>query len=858
MSTFSPKSLEHFHNEIAIKFQLYNSLFLSLPFSKIEKTGLLLSVLQNYCEEGYAQGQNAEEIINSFVQNQTNFDSEQKTLDLLFRFIQYIERQIVLFDALEDAAYDRINDISGPGTLKHLQNKLSDHQYTASEKKTLENFSVRLVMTAHPTQFYPGSVLGIIGDLSKALQHNQTDQINILLQQLGKTPFLNKKKPSPYEEAVSLIWFLENVFYHTIGSIANEFKSTMPFMDPADHPIIKMGFWPGGDRDGNPFVRAETTYKVANSLNIAILKCYYRDVRKLKRRLTFKNIDTIIAKLESDLYEQAFLRTINTIRTMNDIIGPLKLIREILFTENNGLFIENVDELIDKVHCFGMHFAFIDVRQENEVHTSLISAIMENNGFSTASYEEMPEIQKINFILDQKLDATPDQFEDEIFSDTLLTMQTIRKIQEDFGEEACNRYIISQCTSALNVIEVLALFKISGWNINEVNMDIVPLFETIDDLVKAPIVMKSLYELPSYKSHLKRRKNRQTIMLGFSDGTKDGGYLMANWMIYKAKEELSKMSKEYGIDVMFFDGRGGPPARGGGKTHKFYASMNKEISSKEIQLTIQGQTISTNFGIKESARFNIEQLINAGVTNNIFQDESNNFTKEEESLILSMAEISLKTYLALKNDSNFVDYMSEVSPLKYFGMANIGSRPAKRGKVEKLTIKDLRAIPFVASWNMIKQNVPGFYGLGTAINSIIEKGQFEQLKAIYKKSLFFRTLMDNSEMSLIKTFMPLTSEISEHPIFGDIWQRINAEYELTSTNLLLLGNHTTLMEEYPVDKLSIQMREKIMIPLATIQQYGLSKLREMDNSGEEELSNSYQKMIIRCAFGIINGGRNSA
>lgn len=483
---------------------------------------------------------------------------------------------------------------------------------------------------------------------------------------------------------------------------------------------------------------------------------------------------------------------------------------------------------------------------------------MENNGFSNASYEEMPEIQKINFILDQKLDATPDQFEDEIFSDTLLTMQTIRKIQEDFGEEACNRYIISQCTSALNVIEVLALFKISGWNINEVNMDIVPLFETIDDLVKAPIVMKSLYELPSYKSHLKRRKNRQTIMLGFSDGTKDGGYLMANWMIYKAKEELSKMSKEYGIDVMFFDGRGGPPARGGGKTHKFYASMNKEISSKEIQLTIQGQTISTNFGIKESARFNIEQLINAGVTNNIFQDESNNFTKEEESLILSMAEISLKTYLALKNDSNFVDYMSEVSPLKYFGMANIGSRPAKRGKVEKLTIKDLRAIPFVASWNMIKQNVPGFYGLGTAINSIIEKGQFEQLKAIYKKSLFFRTLMDNSEMSLIKTFMPLTSEISEHPVFGDIWQRINAEYKLTSTNLLLLGNHTTLMEEYPVDKLSIQMREKIMIPLATIQQYGLSKLREMDNSGEEELSNSYQKMIIRCAFGIINGGRNSA
>ena len=396
------------------------------------------------------------------------------------------------------------------------------------------------------------------------------------------------------------------------------------------------------------------------------------------------------------------------------------------------------------------------------------------------------------------------------------------------------------------------------WNEDIINVDIVPLFETIDDLIHAPVIMKNLYELPFYKAHLLRRKNKQTIMLGFSDGTKDGGYLMANWMIYKAKEELSKLSNDFGIDVLFFDGRGGPPARGGGKTHKFYASMDKDISSKEIQLTIQGQTISSNFGIKESARFNIEQLLNAGVTNNIFADTSSNFTDEEEKLIFAIADISLQSYLELKNHPAFVDYMSDVSPLKYFGMTNIGSRPAKRGKSEKLTIKDLRAIPFVASWNMIKQNVPGFYGLGTAIESLVKSGRFEELKSIYKKSLFFRTLMDNSEMSLFKTFMPLTKQIADHPEYGIIWKKIKDEFELTKKNLLLLGDHGMLMEAYPVERLSVNLRERIILPVNTIQQYALSKLIELDDNNSNELRESYEKMVVRCAFGIINAGRNSA
>jgi len=522
------------------------------------------------------------------------------------------------------------------------------------------------------------------------------------------------------------------------------------------------------------------------------------------------------------------------------------------------LFIDQVDGLINKVYCFGLHFAFIDIRQENEVHTRLVNQILALNHQSVDDYNEMSENDKIVYLNTGSWSARSTDFENELFADTILTLQTIAKIQEQYGEDACHRYIISQCSSSLNVIEVLTLFRVAGWDADDISMDIVPLFETIDDLIHAPEVMKKLYELPIYKAHLLRRKNKQTIMLGFSDGTKDGGYLMANWMIYKAKQELSKLSNDFGIDVFFFDGRGGPPARGGGKTHKFYASMDKDISSKEIQLTIQGQTISSNFGIKESARFNIEQLLSAGVTNNIFADTGSNFTYEEEQLIFAMANISLQSYLELKNHPGFVDYMSDVSPLKYFGMTNIGSRPAKRGKSEKLTIKDLRAIPFVASWNMIKQNVPGFYGLGTAIESLVNSGRFEELKSIYRKSLFFRTLMDNSEMSLFKTFLPLTKQISEHPEYGIIWKKIKDEFELTKKNLLLLGDHDMLMEAYPVERLSVNLRERIILPVNTIQQYALSKLRELDINNTNELRVTYEKMVVRCAFGIINAGRNSA
>jgi phosphoenolpyruvate carboxylase len=397
-----------------------------------------------------------------------------------------------------------------------------------------------------------------------------------------------------------------------------------------------------------------------------------------------------------------------------------------------------------------------------------------------------------------------------------------------------------------------------GWKKEKMKVDIVPLIETVEDLQNSVPIMKTLFENKEYREHLKRRNNVQTIMLGFSDGTKDGGYLMGNWCIYRAKEDLTAISKQYGIEVIFFDGRGGPPARGGGKTHKFYASMGKNISNKEIQLTIQGQTVSSNFGTIDSAQYNLEQLLNAGISNDIFSDRHIPLEQKEEDLLQSLSEEGFHAYSALKNHPYFMDYLVQVSPLKFYSDTNIGSRPTKRKK-GKMNMEDLRAFPFVGSWSQIKQNVTGYYGVGTALKKMEEDGKFGEFKKLYRDSLFFRTLIDNCEMAMKKCYFPLTEYLSTDTKFSEIWNMIFEEYEITKKYLFKLTGNNELMADYPVEQLSVDMRERMILPLVTIQQHAMMKIRKMEQEQiKDPLKSTYEKLAMRCSFGIINAGRNSA
>ncbi len=859
MSEYQLNGLRQFKTYVGLKFQLYNSLFTGLPFHRIEKTGIMLSLLLDNCEEGYKKGLSPQEIIETFFTKHTNFQSREEKLNFLFRLIQFIERQVVLFDALEDAAFNEVHDTSGPGSLKHLVLQIQDQKKETELAEKLKHFSVRMVLTAHPTQFYPGQVLGIIHDLSKAMAINEAGLINVYLKQLGKTPFFKKQKPTPYDEAVSLIWYLENVFYAASGNIISFVKNQFPQAVSENNSIINMGFWPGGDRDGNPFVDAATTLKVADALRGSIIKCYYLDVRKMKRRLTFSGIDPLLNDLEKKLYENVFIPGKRTALTQNEILNTLIEIKRILIEQHSSLFVHLVDNLINKVATFGLHFASLDVRQESSIHTKVLEALAAQPGAMPNEYVSWSETERMNFLSSNTKAADNFTFEDSLVTDTLGSIQAISTIQDLNGEQGCNRYIISQCHSALNVMEVFGLFVLCGWKPAEMDIDIVPLFETVDDLQRAGGIMKTLYEDTRYQQHLQKRGRKQTIMLGFSDGTKDGGYLMANWSIYKAKEALSAISKEYNINVVFFDGRGGPPARGGGKTHQFYASMGQNISNKEIQLTIQGQTVSSNFGTIDSAQFNIEQLIHAGISNELFNKRPGTLQPMEEAMLQQLADDSFTAYTTLKNHPYFTDYLAHVSPLRFYSGTNIGSRPASRSASGKLSLKDLRAIPFVGSWSQLKQNVTGYYGVGTALQIADASGSLLALKTLYSESLFFKTLIDNCEMAMKKCYFPLTQYLSTHPKYGELWQMIYDEFELSKKYIFLLTGKTALMANYPVEQLSIAMRERIVLPLATIQQFAMASIRHSEEQLETDpLKETFEKLVMRSSFGIINASRNSA
>lgn len=852
--------IERFDENVRLKYQLFNSIFITLPFTDIDNTGVLLPLFSEICEEGFKKHLSPEEIFNQFADKYLTDATEEYKVSLMFRFIQYVERQVVLFDAIEDAAFAGLNNLEGSGTIREARERAENQGIMPELRDFLEHFNVRPVLTAHPTQFYPGEVLGIITDLTEAIKKNNLSEVKTLLAQLGKTPFIKKEKPTPFDEAVSLIWYLESVFYKAAGDISHYVQDAIYQGQTIPDPIITFGFWPGGDRDGNPFVTTEITLQVADRLRTSILKCYYNDIKKLRRHLTFNHVHDKVSVLEDKLYRSVFYSKGDIFITVEELKKELSEIRETIVTHHQSLYLDEVDDLINKINQFGFYFASLDIRQNSKIHNAVFADVvkhLQDKHEFTKEYASLTEEEKLKQLGSIKASITPIDFEDENTKSTLESILAIKTIQERNGEKGSNRYIISNNESALNVLELLKMFELLDWGTPDV--DIVPLFETVDDLEEAGHAMKLLYENPVYAAHLKRRGNKQTIMLGFSDGTKDGGYLMANWSIFRAKENLTAMARQYDVKVVFFDGRGGPPARGGGKTHKFYASLGSTIENNQIQITVQGQTISSNFGTLDSCRYNLENLLSAGITNSVFKKGEKQFTDNQKELIDAMARLSYEKYSAFKAHPKFLPYLENMSTLNYYAKANIGSRPSKRNKGSELDFADLRAIPFVGSWSQMKQNVPGFFGVGHALGHYEKEGRWDEIVSLYRDSLFFRTLLENSMMSLSKSFFSLTAYMKNDAEFGEFWQIIYDEYLETRRLLLKISGYSELMENYPDGWASIKMRESIVLPLLTIQQYALIQIRKMKTGKESDaLLETYEKIVTRSLFGNINASRNSA
>jgi len=845
-----------YKNEVLTRFELYNSLFQTLPFQKVKHTGALLPFFTAHCEREVENKVDPKTIIEHFFEQYGQYQLEMDEVDLLFRIIQYIERRVVLFDAVEDAEFvktGRSEDAYLLGSL--LKQAATNPELNEKIVEKFKNFSLRLVLTAHPTQFYPGAVLGIITDLTEALKNNDLDNIISLLEQLGKTPFIKTEKPTPVDEAVSLAWFLENVFYPVISTIQKRLDANFESLETKD-PIIQLGFWPGGDRDGNPNVSVQSTKEVSTLLRTILFRAYYRDFRVIKRRITFRGVEGYMDNLQEIFYENSFNPADEPINVKPVILENLQAIKQVLSEKHGGLFEDLVDDLILKVRSFGCFFASLDVRQDSSILRKSHRYIREKTyPEAIENFEELSEESKNAALQFKETEVELEKGLDPLLLDTFEAIRYIKKMQLAGGELAAHRFIISNCQQASDILQLMELFLVNGWKVDELPIDFVPLFEMVDDLERAAEVMRTLYTHPLYKEHLKKRKG-QTIMLGFSDSTKDGGYLMANWSIYKAKIELTAVSREYEVDLTFFDGRGGPPARGGGKTQAFYASMGEEVENNHIQLTIQGQTISSLYGSFDTAHYNIEQLMQAGLASTLNPRPGDTLNANEKKLIEDMAQVSHEKFLKLRHHPLFLQYLEEKSPLKFLSEINISSRPVKRNGNSKLRLEDLRAISFVTSWSQLKQGIPGFYGVGSALESAEKSGEWDKVQALYKSSGMFKTIIDNCAMAMSKINFNITSHLSDDPVYGEFWKTMKDEYDRTKHYLLKISNSNRLMDEFPVDRDSIAMRERIILPLVVIQHYSIQKLNELDENDPQY--HIFSKLITRSIFGIVNAGRNLA
>ncbi len=843
-----PRRIQAFEKSVKNKFYIYNSLFLNLPFQKTSHIGMLIPLLVHACRNDLESGKAPLEILDAFFSDHTRIQSEQEKIDFMFRVIQYVERQIVLYDSVEDAAFVQLrthgNDLS-----------LTDYIHlSANRKKTdilsdkLDTFSIRIVFTAHPTQFYSPAVLDIIDNLRKRIAVNDINAIDLALQQLGMTSLINARKPTPFDEAKNIIYFLKSVYYNALGELYAYIKQNVRHAVFDNPGLIQLGFWPGGDRDGNPFVTAETTLAVADELRMTLMECYYRDIERLERKLTFRGVEETIATLKARVYDTLF----DPAKTLSfeEITTPLYRIRDAIVNTFNGLYLEDLDHFIDRVKLFRTHFAVLDIRQNHDVHKQTVQEILKHENRITASLDELEKDELISILVHGTFLVEADQFQDEIVKDTIQTISQIKSIQMKNGEQGCNRYIISNSEDIFSVLFVHGLFR---WcQSGNPAVDIVPLFESMEAMIHAGTIMQELFDIPEYRSHVNQRRNQQTIMLGFSDGTKDGGYLQANWSIFKTKENLSAVCDHNNIKAIFFDGRGGPPARGGGKTHRFYASHSQEISNHAIQLTIQGQTITSHYGSKAHFMHNCEQLLTAGLSKCLYEP-CNAISSESRQTLDTLARLSFEKYTALKKHRMFIPYLENKSTLKYYGETNIGSRPTRRTNKGKLELKDLRAIPFVGSWSQLKQNVPGYFGIGTAIKALVDDGRTEQLRQLFRDVPFFKALIFNSMMSLSKCNFALTGYIAEDESYKEFWTILFNEYALSKQMVLLISGQNTLMEEEPVSKRSIEIREQIVLPLLIIQQYALQRIEQ--KSG---YSGDYEKIVQRSLYGNINASRNSA
>ena len=772
----------------------------------------------------------------------------------------------------------------------------------------LEHLNVVPVLTAHPTQVQRKSMLDLtnhihtllrkyrdvkLGLINKEKWHNDLRRyIEIIMQ----TDMIREKKLKVTNEITNVMEYYNSSFLKAVPHLTAEYKRLAKKHGlELKHPKpITMGMWIGGDRDGNPFVTADTLKKSAMTQCEVIMNYYdekiyqlYREfslstsivnVSKQVREMARQSKDNSIYR-EKELYRRALFDIQSKIQstkayliedkevgaryeTANDFYKDLVTIRDSLL-ENKGEALISGDfvELIQAVEIFGFYLASIDMRQDSSVHEACVAELLKSAGIHS-HYSELSEEEKCQLLLkeleeDPRILSATHVEKSELLEKELAIFKAARNLKDKLGDDVIRQTIISHATSVSDMLELAILLKEVGLVDKErARVQIVPLFETIEDLDHSEDTMREYLSLPLAKKWIASRNNYQEIMLGYSDSNKDGGYLSSCWTLYKAQQQLTAIGDEFGVKITFFHGRGGTVGRGGGPTYEAITSQPLKSIKDRIRLTEQGEVIGNKYGNKDAAYYNLEMLVSAAINRMITQKKSDtNTSNRYEAIMDQVVDRSYDIYrdLVFGND-HFYDYFFESSPIKAISSFNIGSRPAARKTITE--IGGLRAIPWVFSWSQSRVMFPGWYGVGSSFKEFIDKNpeNIAILRDMYQNWPFFQSLLSNVDMVLSKSNMNIAFEyakLCEDDQVKAIYETILNEWQVTKDVILAIEGYDELLAENPYLKASLDYR----MPYFNILNYIQLELIKRQRRGE--LSSDQEKLIHTTINGIATGLRNS-
>jgi phosphoenolpyruvate carboxylase len=790
--------------------------------------------------------------------------------------------------------YQRASKAPQPGGVNATIQALRAEGVGASELlQSLQAMHVEPVFTAHPTEATRRSLLekehnvtaALMQSVEQVLSPQELKRLNEKVRLSLSSAWQSNEtgeRPTVADELNHVCFYLSDVLYRVAPhyfeeieyAIAHNFPgASFDAMQIAKH--LSFGLWVGGDMDGNPNVGAATIEASVKALRALLIGLYRAELLALSRLLSQSKLRVgvsaplldrieaykmLLPKAAARLnprhdempYRQLLLliaaRLKNSAKgrapgylTAAEFSEDLQLLAESLLANKGahaGLF--PLQRLQKRVQCFGLHFARLDQRQDSRIHAQVNAELQATPGWNAFNASQRQAL----------LDA-PNAWT-ETTQKTLNVFRKLHEIRTRFGAEALGPYIISMTKDAADVLCVLSLSETACVGSSK-DLDIVPLFETVQDLRDAVLIMKELFANPIYLAHLKGRGNRQMIMLGYSDSSKDGGIIASRWGLQRAQVELMQLAQSHHIRLSFFHGRGGSVSRGGGKTERAVMAAPRGSVQGVLRLTEQGEVIHRKYGMRAIALRNLEQASSAVLRASIRPRPPEPREERWKEMVSHMAEVSSEAYRNLVyQDPDFIAYFRDATPIDVIERMRIGSRPSRRGQGG---IESLRAIPWVFAWSQSRCGLSAWYGVGTGLNAGIEKFGLAAMQEMTRDWAFFATLIDDMEMVLAKADMEIAAEYSKlagnyHDKFYPI---VRDEFDRTLNAVLSLKQTSELLTQDPRLAQAIRLRNPYIDPMSLIQ---VRLLREWRANGRAD-DDPRLRILLSTVNGIAQGLQNT-